>query len=86
MAASVAKTGALRLDLSSRTALLCMAGTQAEFDRRLEDARDLFTQAWDAATVDYEASMAAHYVAHLEPDPVAALEWDLRGASASPSR
>jgi hypothetical protein len=77
MAASVAKTGALGLDLSSRTALLCMAGTQAEFDRRLEDARDLFVQAWDAATDDYEASMAAHYVAHLEPDPAAALEWDL---------
>lgn len=54
-----------------------MAGTQAEFDRRLDDARDLFAQAWHAATDDYEASMAAHYVAHLEPDAAAALEWDL---------
>jgi tetratricopeptide (TPR) repeat protein len=65
------------LDLSSRTAELCMAGNQAEFERRLENARALFSQAWDAATNDYEASMAAHYVAHLEPDPTAALEWDV---------
>jgi hypothetical protein len=65
------------LDLSSRTAQLCMAGIQAEFDRPLEDARDLFAQAWDSATDDYEASMAAHYAAHLEPDPATALEWDL---------
>ena len=65
------------MDLSSRTAQLCIAGTQAEFERRLDDARTLFDQAWDAATDDYEASMAAHYVAHLEPNPVAALEWHL---------
>ncbi len=68
--------GEIELDVGSRTAQLCMAGTQAEFDRRLDDARDLFAQAWDAATDDFEASMAAHYVAHLESDPVAALEWD----------
>ena len=54
-----------------------MTGNRAEFERRLEDARALFSQAWDAATNDYEASMAAHYVAHLEPDPATALEWDL---------
>jgi hypothetical protein len=65
------------LDLTSQTARLCMAGNQAEFERRLADARALFSQAWDAATDDYEASMAAHYVAHLEPDPATALAWDL---------
>ena len=54
-----------------------MAGNQAEFEHRLEDARALFSQAWDAATDDYEASIAAHYVAHLEPDPATALAWDL---------
>ena len=69
--------GAVLLDLNSRTAELCMAGNRAEFERRLDDARTLFSQAWDAATDDYEASIAAHYVAHLEPDPTAALEWDV---------
>ena len=66
-----------RVDLSSRTAQLCIAGTQAEVERRLADARTLFDHAWHASTDDYEASMAAHYVAHLEPDPTAALEWEL---------
>jgi hypothetical protein len=33
-----------------------MPGNQAEFERRLEDARALFLQAWDVATNDYEAS------------------------------
>jgi hypothetical protein len=54
-----------------------MAGTRAEFERRLDEARSLFAQAWDAAANDYEASMAAHYVAHLESDPAAALGWHL---------
>ena len=65
------------MDLTSETAQLCMAGNQAEFERRLPDARAFFAQAWDAATDDYEASMAAHYVADLEPDPATALAWDL---------
>lgn len=65
------------MDLSSRTAELVIAGTQAEFERRLDDARGLFAEAWEAATNDYEASMAAHYVAHLESDPASALEWEL---------
>lgn len=69
--------GTDRVDVSSRTAQLCIAGTHAEFERRLDDARALYGQAWDAATNDYEASMAAHYVAHLEPDLAAALEWEL---------
>jgi hypothetical protein len=54
-----------------------MAGNQAEFDRRLADARALYSQAWDAATDDYEASIAAHYVARFEPDPATAHAWNL---------
>jgi hypothetical protein len=65
------------LDLTSETVRLCMAGNQAEFERWLADARALFAHAWDAATDDYEASIAAHYIAHLEPDPATALAWDL---------
>jgi hypothetical protein len=69
--------GALQLDLTSQTARLCIAGNQAEFERRLGDAHALFAQAWDAETDDYEATIAAHYIAHLEPDPATALAWDL---------
>ncbi len=65
------------MDTGSHTAQLCIAGTQAEFDRRIDDGRRLFQCAWDAAVDDYDASMAAHYVAHLEPEPKEALRWHL---------
>jgi hypothetical protein len=65
------------MDLDSRTARLCLEGTQAEFERRLDDARRLFLAAWEARADDYDAGMAAHYVAHLEPEPHEALRWNL---------
>ena len=64
-------------ELDSRTAHLCIAGTQAEFLRDLDTARRLFSEAWDAAADDYDAAMAAHYVAHLACDPHEALRWNL---------
>lgn len=65
------------MDLESRTARLCMEGTQAEFERRIEAARGLFLAAWEARADDYDAALAAHYVAHLETDPHEALRWHL---------
>jgi hypothetical protein len=65
------------MDLDSRTVQLCSEGTQAEFERREEDARRLFRAAWKARADDYEAAMAAHYVAHLERDSREALRWHL---------
>ncbi|MBK7781552.1 MAG: hypothetical protein IPJ58_12455 [Ardenticatenia bacterium] len=56
---------------------LTLAGIQAEFERRVDDARQLYAQAWDAAGDDYERCVAAHYVGHLEADPAAALRWHL---------
>lgn len=65
------------MDVSSRTARLCIAGTQAEFERRADVARDLFLEAWKAAADHFDAAMAAHYVAHLEPDASEAHRWHL---------
>jgi tetratricopeptide (TPR) repeat protein len=65
------------LDLSNRTARLCLAGTQAEFGRRFDEARALFREAWEAANDDCEAAMAAHYIAHLEPEAQEALRWNI---------
>lgn len=64
------------VDLSSQSVQLCIQGTQAEFDRRLDDARTLLTRAWDVAQDDYDRSVAAHYVAHLEPDVAIAHRWN----------
>src|SRR5512143_2956472 len=69
------------MDTNSRTTQLCIAGTQAEYARRLDDARRLYREAWDAAADDYDACVAAHYVAHLEQDPAQALRWNLEALS-----
>jgi hypothetical protein len=65
------------VETSSRTVQLCIAGTQAEYERRLDDARRMYQEAWDVATDDYDACVAAHYIAHLDPDPSQALLWNL---------
>jgi len=53
-----------------------MEGTRAEFERRLEDARAFYQQAWEARTNDYEACIAAHYVARFQDSPEETLRWN----------
>jgi hypothetical protein len=48
----------------------------AEFEHCPEDARALYQQAWEARTDDYEACIAAHYVARFQESPEAALRWN----------
>jgi len=55
---------------------LCVLGTQAEYAGRLAQARDLYRQAWEAARDDYDACVAAHYMARLQDNPAQALNWN----------
>jgi hypothetical protein len=55
---------------------LCIEGTQAEFQGDVEMARILYQQAWEASMDEYEACIAAHYVAHLQKDPQARFYWN----------
>jgi hypothetical protein len=55
---------------------LCIQGTQAEFAGRQEEARALYWQAWEMAKDDYEACIAAHYVARFQEDPSEVLRWN----------
>jgi hypothetical protein len=64
------------MDLSRRSVALCAEGTQAEFEGRVDDARRLYAEAWGAAEGDYDRCVAAHYVAHLEPDAAEQLRWN----------
>ena len=57
---------------------LCGQGMQAEADGRDADASLLFRQAWDAATDDYQACVAAHYLARHQATPEATLDWNRR--------
>lgn len=53
-----------------------MAGTQAEFDGSMEIACELYQQAWTASTDDYEACIAAHYLARCQESPEDIFRWN----------
>lgn len=64
------------MDTDNPVVRLCIAGTMAEFDARLDDARRLYTAAWEAVTDDFEACVAAHYMARCQPDAQGRLHWN----------
>jgi hypothetical protein len=64
------------LDPTNPVIKLCTAGTRAEFEGRPEDARALYWQAWEAAADDYEACIAAHYVARFQETPEDIFRWN----------
>lgn len=55
---------------------LCVESTQAEFDGRIDDARALSLQAWEASEDDYDACISAHYVARYQETPEGILHWN----------
>jgi len=63
------------MDLNNPVIKLCMAGSEAEFAGQIDDAKAFYRQAWDAATDDYEACIAAHYMARRQP-PEEAFCWN----------
>lgn len=64
------------IDPANPVVKLCAAGMQSEFTGQLDEARQLFTHAWEAAADDYEAAIAAHYLARHQPEPREALRWN----------
>jgi hypothetical protein len=64
------------MDLANPVIRLCVASTQAEFEKRLADARALSLQAFEAVQDDFDACIAAHYVARYQEDPQSVLEWN----------
>ena len=55
---------------------LCIEGTQAEFRGEIEQARALYQRAWEASQNDYEACIAAHYVARHQETHEDRLHWN----------
>ncbi len=64
------------MDLENPVISLCVKGTRAEFEGKKEDACELYHQAWEAATDDYEACIAAHYMARCQKTPEEILRWN----------
>jgi tetratricopeptide (TPR) repeat protein len=64
------------LDPDNPVVKLCAAGMQAEAIDRFDEARALFTQAWEMAKNDYEACVAAHFLARQQETPEDTLRWN----------
>ena len=63
------------MDPNNPVVKLCTAGMEAEGTGQIEAARALFLQAWAARQNDYDACIAAHYVARHRP-PAETLHWN----------
>lgn len=55
---------------------LCAEGMSLEAQGHSAEAAKVFAQAWQIATDDFEASIAAHYVARHQKSPAEALHWN----------
>jgi tetratricopeptide (TPR) repeat protein len=64
------------MDINNPVIQLCMEGTRAEFEHRPEEARALYQHAWETRRDDYDACIAAHYVARFQESPEETLHWN----------
>lgn len=64
------------MDPDNPVVALCAQGMEAEGDGRAADALALFAEAWRRRTDDYEACVAAHYVARHQDTPELTLHWN----------
>lgn len=62
------------IDQTNPVVRLCAAGM--ERDGVPEEALPLFEQAWRERQDDYDAAIAAHYVARHQPSPADTLRWN----------
>ena len=64
------------MDPNNPIVKLCAQGIEAEAVGEPTKARELFDQAWSAASDDWERCVAAHYVARHQDTPEATLHWN----------
>lgn len=64
------------MNLNNPVVQLCIQGTREEFAGRMAEARALYCRAWELASSDFEACVAAHYVARFQDSPEEALRWN----------
>ena len=67
-----------RMDPNNPVARLCAAGMAAEGEGRPAEAKALFEQAWAESRDDFDACIAAHYVARHQATAAAEHEWNAK--------
>jgi tetratricopeptide (TPR) repeat protein len=64
------------MDTNNPVVKLCMDGMAAEAKGKFDDALHLFEQAWSICQDDYDACMAAHFLARHQDSPQATFKWN----------
>jgi tetratricopeptide (TPR) repeat protein len=64
------------MDPNNPVIKLCAEGMKAETEGRTDEAHILFVQAWEQSKNDYDACVAAHYVARHQKTPEEILRWN----------
>lgn len=64
------------MDTNNVVVQLCTRGMEAEGNGDAEGAAELFRRAWEVAGSDYEACIAAHYLARQQNTPQETLHWN----------
>lgn len=66
------------MDLSNPVVELCARGMAAEATDGADAARRLFEEAWERRSDDFDACVAAHYLARQQPSAEQVLDWNAR--------
>ncbi len=66
----------MQFDTNNKVVKLCSEGMELEGQGRKRDAIELFQQAWDEASNDFEKFTSAHYVARHQENIHDKLKWD----------
>jgi tetratricopeptide (TPR) repeat protein len=66
------------MDIKNPVITFCIEGIWAELEDRPDDARLCYQRAWASCVNEYEACMAAHYLARAQDTFEASLQWNLR--------
>src|ERR1700704_1578114 len=71
----------MQFDPNNLVIKLCAEGMNSEARGQIEEAKQLFQQAWDNSSNDFEKFTSAHYVARNQNDPKDGLKWNLLALS-----
>jgi len=67
----------MNFDQNNNVVKICTQGMSLEGEGKKEEAFQLFQQAWQEASDDFEKFTAAHYVARHQKNVDSKLKWDL---------
>jgi len=66
----------MEFNQDNKVVQLCAAGMELEGQGQAANASNLFNEAWNLATTDFEKFTAAHYVARHQKSIADKLKWD----------